>query len=161
MAFEVYQCICPKIVGTVMGNQRCTFEHREAWRKPVWITKGGDPEGVRRPNFIRELRVFGVALALMRASSCFFGAPKTSLLLAREDLRSGVCLSSRFQVAAVRGLVARPNPRGADHVKSILNANPMGLSRYAWKPQKTQESPTPRARVILYFLKVLFCNYWI
>ena len=53
---------------------------------------------------------------LMRASSLFFGAPKTSHLLVWKDLRPGAFLSSGFQVAAAE----------------------------VWPPDRTQEAPATR-----------------
>jgi hypothetical protein len=77
--------------------------------------------------------------ALMRASLLFFGSAKTSHLLVWKDLRSGIFLSSGFQVAAAECSIARPDPRGAGHVKSILDANPIWQGHYTPKPKQGSE----------------------
>jgi hypothetical protein len=56
-----------------------------------------------------------------------------------------------------RGLVARPDPRGAGHVKSILDLHPIWQRHYTPKPKCAQESPTPCTRVILFFRN----KYWL
>jgi hypothetical protein len=52
-------------------------------------------------------------------------------------------------------LVARPDPRGAGHVKSILDANPIWQGHYTPKPKQARKSPTPCTIVIYFFGKTL------
>jgi len=50
-----------------------------------------------------------------------------------------------------RGSIARPDPRGAGHVKSILDANPISQGHYTPKPKCARGSPTPCTRVIKFY----------
>jgi len=55
-----------------------------------------------------------------------------------------------------RGSIARPDPRGAGHVKSILDLHPIWQRHYTPKPRGAYKSPTPCMGVIFINKFILF-----